>query len=262
MPTMSWIDATVGKPELAPLWTFLREQVEVVVDGRMDVRLSHLGLDSGGVRHPATRLLNDAALLAAAVREERTCDVMVLGCWGSPVTRVRAAIDVPVASLPEASAHAITTLARRAVVVTVASALVATFTLDLAEYGGVGLHPEPVISWDPESTHGEVVDAIESPGLLIDRFDQAARAAVDNGADAIVVGCGYIGPILAAHGYTHVRELPDIPVLDCNRLAAEHALFLYRLQSAGVRPAPRSYASPTGARLGSFRRGTQILDAG
>jgi len=252
LASLSWLDATTGDPGLEQLWSFMREQVSLVVDGRMEVRLHHVGLSTGGVRHAATRLLNDAAILAAATQVEDTSDAIVLGCWGSPVQRVRAAVGVPVASLPEASALAASTLARSAVVVTVAPALAPAFREDLVAYGARGFHQVPVVSYTPESTHLDLVHAIQDPSELIDRFDRAACSAAEVGADAIVVGCGYLAPVFSAHGYTHVRGRPDVPVWDCNRLAVEHALALHRLHISGVRPAPLSYDRPRGITAQTF----------
>jgi Asp/Glu/hydantoin racemase len=257
--TLTWLDATTGDPQLEALWVFLRDQVRQLVSDRMEVELRHVGLSSGGVRHPATRLLNDAGLLAAASQVEASSDAIVLGCWGSPVQRIRSAVGIPVASLPEASALAAAALARRAVVVTVADSLTRVLTEDLADYGGSGLHSNPVVSYVPESTHGDIVRAIHDPSDLIDRFDAAAAAAVEAGADAIVVGCGYLAPIFTAHGYRHVRGRPDIPVWDCNRLAVEHALTLHRLHGTGVRPAPLTYGRPRGASGEAFDQAVNDL---
>lgn len=253
MPTLTWIDATEGAPELADLWEFLAEQVAALSVGRFDTRLHHLTMDTGGVRHAATRLLNDAALLTAAHEAGNGSDAIVLGCWGSPIRAVRAAVPVPVTSLPEGSARAVSSLARRATVVTVAPSLVPIFTSELRELGTCGFDDaRPVRAYAPESTHAQVMAAIANPTALIDRFNAVAVEAVDAGADAIVVGCGYLAPIFSAHGYTTVLGHPDVPVYDCNRLAFEHVTSLYELDRFGIGPAPHSYAPPSGARGRAF----------
>jgi Asp/Glu/hydantoin racemase len=262
MPVLTWLEATEGAPELDPLWRFLAEQIESASAGRFETKLRHMSSSMGGVRHPATRLLNDAGLLASAVAAEPESDVMVLGCWGSPVHAVRSAVSVPVASLPEASALAVAAFARSAVVVTVAPSLVPIFTAEVRQFGGVGFAAgTPVRAYDPESTHGNVVDAILDPATLIDRFNRVAVRAVEDGADAIVVGCGYLAPIFSAHGYTTVTGHPDVPVYDCNRVAIEHAASLYQLHRAGIRPAQRSYAPPQGAKGAAFARALSTLTA-
>jgi Asp/Glu/hydantoin racemase len=246
LPTLTWLEATAGDPALEPLWKFLQERCARATAGRFTTRLQHVAINTGGIRHAAGRLINDAALLASAVAAEKYSDVMVLGCWGSPVREVRSAVAIPVASLPEASAVITATLARRAVVITVAPSLTPIFCGELASYGSAGFADEAVRSYTPESTHTDVVEAITKPAALIDRFNAAAVQAVDRGADAIVVGCGYLAPIFTAHGYAAVLGHPDVPVYDCNRLAIEHASHLYALAQSGIRPASRTYGQPKG----------------
>ena len=83
--------------------------------------------------------------------------------------------------------------------------------------------------------------AIERPESLVSRFDEVSRRAVAAGADAILAGCGYYGPVFAAAGYTHVSDHPDVPVYDCGRMGYELARTLYRLHTAGVDPSSKAF---------------------
>ncbi len=247
--TITWIEATHGDPALSRLWRFLATEVERLAEGRVDVLLRHIGTDAGGIRTPANRLMNDAAILAAVLDAQENSDAIVLGCWGAPTRAVRAASRVPVSSLADGSVRAIGSLATRAVMVTVSPALVPIFEEDLVGLGATGfLADRPVRSYDPESSHADVVRAIDDPTDLIARFDAVARTAVDDGADAVLVGCGYLAPLFTHHGYTAVTGHPDVPVVDCNRLALSHVLQLSELADAGIVPSPRGYARPTGHR--------------
>lgn len=253
MPRLTWIEATHGDPALARLWTFLDEQVSALSAGRFETSIRHSPVATGGIRNPANRLLSDAAMMANAVAAAEESDVLVLGCWGSPTAAIRTAVDIPVSSLTDGSARAVGSLARRAVVITVAPTLAPIFDQDLTGIGAHGFAPERrVRAYSPESTHQDVLDAIDDPATLIDRFDRAAREAVNDGADSIVVGCGYLAPIFTAHGYTSVGGHPDVPVYDCNRLAFEHAVYMAELASSGTAPAPRSYAAPHGPAAEAF----------
>ncbi|WP_159706605.1 aspartate/glutamate racemase family protein [Arthrobacter sp. 18067] len=249
MQTITWIEPTQGDPALADLWSFLREQVAVLAAGRVKTQMIHAPVAAGGIRTMANRLMSDAAILSASLEAEADSDALVLGCWGAPTAAVRAAVGVPVSSLPDGSVRAVGSLAKRAVLVTVAQSLVPIFVDDLSAHGASQfLRERPVRAYDPETNHLDVLRAVAQPGAIIDHFDAAAQRAVDDGADAIVVGCGYLGPIFAANGYSSVRKHPDVPVLDCNRLAFEHALHLLRLSDSGIGPTPRGYVRPSGAR--------------
>ena len=249
MLRLSWIEASAGNPRHAGLWDFMRSSIEGYVRARADLRFSHLATSTGGIRTLPGRLVNDAAVLSAAVREEAESDLLVIGCWGAPTTAVRAALRIPVASVPEAAARVVASFCSAAVVITVSPALVPMFESDLAGLGAVGrgsgFHPaRPVRAFDPESTHDDVLAAIVEPGELIARFDEEARRAIEDGADAIVVGCAYLASIFTAHGYTHVSGASDVPVLDVNRLAIEHALMLAELSASGIGPTAAAYGAP------------------
>ncbi|MDN4641049.1 aspartate/glutamate racemase family protein [Agreia sp. PsM10] len=263
-PRLVWLDATEGDPRLARLWEFLDRSVAELSRGRFETELRHTALAAGGVRHPATRLLSDAALMASAVSiaddPEIGADALVLGCWGSPIRQIRSAVDIPVTSLPDASARTAASFTTRSAIVTVAPALRGPFAADWEDLGGSCLlDVDAVRAYDPESTYLDVVDAIDDPKRLIDRFDGVARAAVDDGADAVIVGCGYLAPLFTAHGYTHVSGHPDVPVYDCNALAFEHAAMLHTLAARGIRPAPRSYGGVPESRAAVFRTALDAL---
>jgi Asp/Glu/hydantoin racemase len=265
MKTLTWIEATHGDPRLAELWRFLRDEVESLARGRVRIEFVHVPLATGGIRTAANRLLNDAAVLAAAMGAVDRSDAVVIGCWGAPTGAVRSALNrterpLPVTSLPDASVRAVGSLARRAVLLTVSPTLIPIFADDLLGMGATGSHESrPVRAYDPESTHDDVLAAIADPEPLIARFDAEAQRAVADGADAVVVGCGYLAPIFTRAGYTSVRGHPDVPVIDCGRLAMEHALMLLELQEAGVVAAPRAYASPRGPQEAGLRAAVGLL---
>ncbi|TPW74238.1 aspartate/glutamate racemase family protein [Schumannella soli] len=259
-PVITWIEATPGDPALAGTWTMLAEEVEKLARGRAVTRLRHVAIGAGGIRTAPNRLMSDAAILAAALESDDDSDAMVIGCWGAPTEVVRAAVASPLTSLPDGSVRAVASLARRAVLVTVSPTLVPLFADDLRRLGASGfLETAPVRACDPESTPGDVLEAVTDPEALIARFDAVAQGAVRDGADAIVVGCGYLAPIFTRHGYTHVAGHPDVPVLDCNRLAFEHALLLLELARAGIAPTPRGYVRPRGDRDVALRAAAASL---
>jgi Asp/Glu/hydantoin racemase len=249
MKRLTWIEATVGDPEHDALWALLAEHVQALAADRVETRLVHLGVDAGGIRTPANRLLSDAAVVSAALAVEDETDLVVVGCWGAPTVAVRDAVPMPVSTLTEAVARTTGSLARRAAVITVAPTLEAVFADDLSGLGAAGiLSFRPVRSYAPETTLADVTRAVDDPADLMERFETAASRAVDDGADAIVVGCGYLGAIFAAHGYTAVGSAPDVPIWDPNLLAMEHVLQLDRLASAGVVATSRGYPRPAGQR--------------
>lgn len=237
-PRLLWLEATEGRAELAGLWSFLRRYLTDLAGDRVSVELRHLPGGAGGVRHPATRLLQDAVALSAAAQAADDADLVVFGCWAAPVLEARALLGIPVTGLAEGSVRLGSLLATRPAVVTVAEGLRPGFDRDLATFGAAGAG----LWWlDPASTHEDVLEAVERPGALVDRFDRVARRAVDAGADAVLVGCGYLGPLFTVHGYRHVGGHPDVPVLDCCLLGFQLGTTLLDLRRAGVEPSARAF---------------------
>ncbi|WP_449278358.1 aspartate/glutamate racemase family protein [Leucobacter sp. GX24907] len=285
LPILTWVEATAGNPRHQRLWDYLRREVEALAAGRAEIDFVHLPTVTGGIRTPANRLMNDTAVLAAALDraypdrafpdraysadDGRLSDATVIGCWGAPTEVVRAALNgpdrrIPVTSLPDAAARLMGSLARKAVVVTVSPALVPIFEDDLRRLQAAGFHEAtPVRAYDPESTHDDLVDALDDPSAMIARFDAVARRAVEeDGADAIVVGCGYLAPIFTGAGYTHVGDHPDVPVIDCSRLAMEHALLLLELEGRGIGATSGAFPPPRGPQFDALRAAAARLGGG
>jgi allantoin racemase len=241
-PRLIWLEATEGKPELSGLWSFLRSYLDGLAATDYSIELRHFPRGAGGVRHPSTRLANDAIALAAAELAAPDADLLVFGCWATPTIEARALVDVPLTGLTEASVRLGPLFAFRPAIVTVAEGLRMSYERDIAQFGATRSLLDPPVWWlEPPSSHEDVLEAIESPGSLIDRFDSVAHRAIDAGADAILVGCGYFGPLFTVHGYTHVSQRPDVPVLDCCLLAYQLGSALLNLHRLGVDPSQRAY---------------------
>ena len=102
-------------------------------------------------------------------------------------------------------------------VITVAPGVVPTIELDLHRYGlqDRGIN-RPVRSLDPPSDTGMLLESINDPHKrMIPNLERVAHQCIEEGAEVIIVGCGYYGPILTLNGY---NEIPGtgVPVLDCS----------------------------------------------
>jgi allantoin racemase len=241
-PRVVWVEATEARPGLAPLWRKLDAYVRELAQGEFNTVTRAFPGPAGGVRHPAAWLLSAATGLAIAADMEAEADLIVFNDWAMPVHEARALLSVPVTGISEASVILGNVLARQPAIVTVAEGMRPGLERDIKSFGLWGRGPQHAIWWlDPPSTHEDVVQAIEDPAPLIARFDAVARQAVADGADAILTGCGYFGPIFTMHGYSHVSDRPDIPVYDCTALGMEFGRLLYRLHNASAQPSRRGF---------------------
>jgi allantoin racemase len=241
-PRVVWVEATEARASMVPLWRQLDTYVRELARGEFDAVTRAFPGPVGGVRHPGGWLLSAATGLAVAADMETDADLIIFNDWAMPVHEARSLLSVPVTGISEASVVLGNVLARHPAIVTVAEGLNAGLERDMRSFGLWGRGPQPAVWWlDPPSTHDDVVEAIENPARLIARFDEVAHRAVAAGADAILTGCGYFGPVFSMHDYFHVSGRPDIPVYDCTALGMEFGRLLYRLDAAGVQPSRRGF---------------------
>ena len=263
-PRLLWIESTEARPGLGRLWEFLASYLTAITGPEFETKHAAFPIGGGGVRQPSARLFSEALAAATIAELEDEAEVFILNDFAQPFYPLRALIRKPITGIMEASAVLGCTLARRPAIITVAEGMRAGMERDLAEIGLAGRMAQPSIWWlDPPTTHAEIQEAIDSPDSLVARFDSVARQAVASGADAILVGCGYYGPVFAKHGYTHVTGRPDVPVYDCARLGLEYARTLYHLDRAGIAPSRRGFPLLPDANARPFRElAARILEGG
>lgn len=246
-PRLVWVEGTEARPGLKGLWSFLDDYLKEQVADEFDISFVAFPRAAGGVRQLAPRLLSETLGLAAAqAAVEHEADLVIFNDWAMPIHATRAHLDIPVTGVAEASAVIGNVLAQRPAIVTVAEGLRWGFERDLRDFGVAAKMLQPPVWWlDPQSTHEDVQDAVKDPSAFVERFDLVAKRAVDAGADAILVGCGYLGPTLSHAGYTHVNGRPDVPVYDCTRLAYELGVLLFRLHQSSIGPSRLGFQQPT-----------------
>lgn len=254
-PTMLWLEATEARSELQPLWEFLESYARDLCGSEFKMVMRAVPRPVGGVRHLAARHASEMLALAVAAEVEPDCDVLLFNDWAMPVVQARALLEVPVTSISEGSLVLGSALARHLAIVTVAEGMRAGLEREIADLRLDERMCDPSVWWmNPETTHEEVCEAVMSPGPLIDKFDTVASAAANRGADAILVGCGYYGPIFARHGYRAVRSRPEVPVFDCATLGFAMARALYSAHVLGADPAGGAYPRISGDRQAQLRR--------
>jgi allantoin racemase len=223
-----WNEATSGPPELAPLWQALRGYLDRIACPGTEVELRHAAVSGNYVRSLYTELLNNRAVVETTIQGARDgFDAVVLGCWADPLWEAREAVDIPVVGIGEAAMLLATTLGYKFAVITVAPGVVPTIELDLRMYGlqDRAIH-RPVRTLDPPSDSALLLESITDPQRrLIPNFERVARECIADGAEVIVVGCGYYGPILTLHGYNEVPGT-GVPVVDCSAAGLKMAEIL------------------------------------
>lgn len=243
-----WNEATTGPSSLDPLWQLLKDYFLKLARPDTTVDVRHQARSGNFIRSQYTELINNRNVVENALNaKEEGYDAVVLGCWADPLWELRSELDIPVHSISEASFLMAMTLGLRFAVITVAPGVVPLIEKDLWVYGleKRAIH-RPIRSLAPASDAELLLESIHAPETrLIPNFEKVARECIADGAEVIIVGCGYYGPILSVHGY---NEIPGtgVPVLDCSAAGLKLAEAQVDLQkSLGLRKSTALYFQPT-----------------
>lgn len=233
-----WNEATSGPLAMDPLWQALEGYFPKVARSDTEVVLRHAAVSGNYVRSLYTELLNNRAIVETAIQgEQEGFDAVVVGCWADPLWEAREVLNIPVVGIGEASMLLACSLGYKFAVITVAPGVIPTIELDLRRYGlqDRAIY-RPVRSLDPPSDTEMLLESITDPQRrMIPNLERIAHQCIEDGAEVIIVGCGYYGPILTLHGY---NEIPGtgVPVLDCSAAGLKMAEILVDLhKSTGLR---------------------------
>jgi len=248
-----WIHPTTQTSELAPLWDALKRTITPAL--LRDTTIEHRYLKHSGnfTRSLYAEHLNSVLMMDEAMRAEREgFDGIFFGCWNDPLWEAREIIDIPVASVGEQSMLAALAIGQRFAVVTVSEKTAVAIERDLHLYGlrdrAIG---RPVRSIAPESDAALLLGAVTGThDEAASRFDAVAQTCVADGADVILVGCAYYGPLLRRAGYTHVSGT-RVPVIDSTTVAIKYLEAMVGVSHATgvVKTGGALFRSPARARI-------------
>ncbi|MGH7542200.1 MAG: aspartate/glutamate racemase family protein, partial [Gemmatimonadota bacterium] len=172
-------------------------------------------------------------LEAAPGLETEGFDAIVIGCFGDPgLVPARELVGVPVIGPGQASAHVAAQLGLRFGILTVVPEVVPAIRRQMRGYGLEGLLA------DVRAVDVPVLEIAERRDEVIAALEREGRAALETGADALVLGCMTMGFLDAADGLGRRLGVPVVnPVLAA--LKAAEALV-----SAGLAPSRRAYPRP------------------
>lgn len=163
----------------------------------------------------------------------------------------RSLIDIPVVGFGNASVAFAATLAARVGIVNFIDALQPQLRRNMRAYG-FGDLVGPIISLG--KPFSDVLSGYGDPQPLINAFSEAARAAIEDGAEAVIPGEGPLNVFLAQHGITRVH---DVPVIDSLGVALATCEARARLHAAsGLKPSRRGFyfATPPAEVTDSVRK--------
>ncbi len=214
-----------------------RPDTEVVLHGMHDetYKTNYPGAD---IRYACMQYLHGQQFVVGGIAaEEQSFDAYAIMSIPEPALReTRSVVDIPVVGYGESSYLTASMLGQRVGVmlfITEMAPLIrenAERVIPAHRFAGV----RPV-----GFTFNDVLQAFDSPGPLLDKFRESARALIRDGADVIIPGEAPLCVLLARNGLDRVDDVPVLDAIGATIKMAESMVDLRR--SSGMAPARRGY---------------------
>ncbi len=253
-----WIHPTARSASLDDLWPTLEQSIRSVMAPGTTVDFRFPESSIGFTRSLYAEHMNSVLMLEEALQaRDDGYDGIFLGCWNDALWEAREILDIPVASVGEQSLLASLAMARKFAVITVSDKTRVAIERDIMAYGLSARGIEnPVRTITPFSTADMLKASVTSPEQqFIPRFEEAARQCIADGAEIILVGCAYYGPLLRKAGYQFVSGT-TVPVMDSSAVAIKYLEAMIGIhQHLGlVKSQALTFAPPPGEYLNKIRR--------
>ncbi len=170
----------------------------------------------------------DRMIDQAMAAERQGYDGFVIGSYSEPFLKeMRAAVDIPVTSILEATLLVGCSLGTRLGFITTAPGVVAMIEKAIAAHK-MEERVAAVISVDPVLEGTVLRQSFDDPKGLIESFERASAQAIAMGADVLIPAEGIIAVILTEAGVTRIQ---DAPVMDVFGVTWSYAAMFANLRA-------------------------------
>lgn len=192
----------------ARVWDVLQAYFKRIGRPDTEVTLQHLDRSTNFVRCRYGDYVNSREVVERLIAADgQGYDAAVIGCMtDSGLYEAREAVSLPITAVAEAPMLMSLALGYRFAIVTVDQAIVPNMEKLVRLYGLESRSiNRPVRAVDPPLYRQDYLEAIDDPEkTAIPRFEKVARECIRDGAEVVIIGCGYLGPILSSHGYREI----------------------------------------------------------
>jgi allantoin racemase len=187
--------------------------------------------------YPYAMSLHVQFILDNALRaQSEGYDAFAIGSIQDPALELaRSLIDVPVVGYGESAMHFACCLGSRFAVLAFGAGFGQMLDLRIRD---LGLRERALPTSVIDAGFSDVSKALHEPRELITRFNDAARRAIAQGAEALIPGQLYLSEAIARAGVTRIEEAPIIDGLAATLKMAEAMVDLKRL---GISVTRRGY---------------------
>jgi allantoin racemase len=174
-------------------------------------------------------------------------DAFVIGTFSEPIlSELRSLARIPIITMPEASMLVACTVAPKFALVTL-SRVAVSYMYKTVNSHKLGDRVSGVYVVDEDMEEETLDGEFDAPEAYLERFRQACRRAISEGAEAIVPAEGMLASIVVTNGINEVDGAPVIDPIAAPILFAEMAVALR--QRTGVQQSRIAYPSPSQAAM-------------
>jgi allantoin racemase len=215
-----------------------------IVHPDTEVVVKNLDISTNSVRSFYGEFLNNYYVVESIIQEKDNYDAIVIGCFPDPgILELREMLDIPVIGLGEAAMLVATTIGSKFAIVSVDKNINPNMERALLRYGlDKRAIYRPIRAVDPPITVCDDIVGYSDPfKTIIPRIEKVARECIGDGAEVILTGCGYIGPMLSLNGYNKITGT-NVPIIDSSSVAIKFAEMMAGLQKTiGLKVSRCSY---------------------
>lgn len=172
----------------------------------------------------------------------------IIGSLSEPALReMRSLATIPVLTVAESSMLTACTVAPKTALVTL-SKQHAVYIRKAVDIHHLDARILGIFTVDDVMTEAELDRSFDNPGRYIEKFKNAARVAIDQGADAIIAAEGMMAAMMSIN---HVFEIDRVPLVDAVAAGVLYAEYIVAMgQRAGLGASRRfAYTRPSAAAL-------------
>jgi Asp/Glu/hydantoin racemase len=179
-------------------------------------------------------------------------DAFAIATLPDPLLReTRSLLDIPVVGYGEAAMHLACLLGQRFGVLVFIDALVPVLEDNARRYG---LERRLAGVRHAGFQFGDVAPAFARPGPIVERFQEAARRMIADGADVLIPGEAVLCVLLASQGVNRVDDVPVVDALAATVKMAEALVDLRRVSGLTVSRKSVFTAAPPPGRVKELLR--------